>query len=422
MRSTAEMPYHIGLQVKLYPSDSQKRLIAVNCGVARAVYNHLVACNSERYRLKKAAALVPAYRKRLAYLDSVTGAVRNIKNALPYLCGKDVDEQAIANAVKNYNTAWKNQKERHTGVPSFKKKGYEQSYQTNAHYYKDKYGKDTSNVRFEGNHHVTLPKLGRIRIGVSPEMMERFQKRICDTRIGTVCIRKDAVGEYWASFSVASEAPFCEELQKTGSEHGIDLNLIELINDSEGNSCPNRRFYAKALKKLAKLQHRLSRMAERAKKEGRSPHKSKNYQKMRKRVAALHRRIKRQRADYLHTLSKQEVKNHDFIAAEDLKVSNLKKNHCLARAVSDAAWRTFLTMLQYKGIFYDKTVVLVPPQYTTQTCSVCGHVMEGEQKLTLADRTWECPKCHTAHERDTNAARNILKRGLQAVGRQPVSI
>ena len=135
MRKMSEMPYHTGMKVKLHLSDRQKHLVAVNDGVRRAVYNHLVACGNERYRLKKTAALVPVEKNRLAYLDSVTGAVKNIKNAMPFLYGQEVDEQAIANAVKNYKGAWKNCRELHTGVPVFKKKSYEQSYQTNAHYY-----------------------------------------------------------------------------------------------------------------------------------------------------------------------------------------------------------------------------------------------------------------------------------------------
>lgn len=102
---------------------------------------------------------------------------------------------------------------------------------------------------------------------------------------------------------------------------------------------------------------------EHAKSESRSLHISRNYQNQRRKVAYLHRKTARQREDYLHTLSKREVENQDFIAAEDLKVRNLAKNHCLAKAVSDAGWRTLLTMLQYKADMYGKTVVLVPPQY-----------------------------------------------------------
>lgn len=415
MRSVREMPYHVGMKVKIYPSNEQKRLIAVNDGAKRAVYNHLVACSNERYRLSRTSGLVPSDAMRLEYLESVTVSASGIKNALPFLYGPDVDDQTVANAIRNYKAAWKNMRELHRGVPVFKKKGYGQSYQTNAHYYADKNGDMTSNVRFLDREHVTLPKLGRIRFGGSPELVGSLLSRRADTRIGAIMISRDAVGEYWASFSIASEAPFRSPLPKTGSQHGIDLNLIELVNGSDGSTAPNMRFYAKAQKQLAKQQRRLSRRMEHVKEEGRSPHTSRNYQEQRRKVAALHRKTARQREDYLHRLSKREVENQDFIVAEDLKVRNLLKNHCLAKAVTDAGWRKLLTMLRYKADMYGKTVALVPPQYTTQTCSSCGYVMKGREHLTLKDREWICPQCGTFHHRDTNAAQNILLRGLQAV-------
>lgn len=413
MRSVSEMPYHMGLKVKIYPSNEQKRLIAVNDGAARSVYNHLVAANNEKYRLSKTAKYVPSDRERILYLQSVTGPVKNIKNARPYLYGKDVDEQAIANAKLNYATAWKNQKENHTGVPTFKKKSYEQSYQTNAHYYKDKNGNLTSNVRFEDSCHVTLPKLGRIRFGGSPERVDMVLSQKEDIRIGRITVSRDSVGEYWASFSLNSENPFFEELPKTGSRLGIDLNLLELVNDSDGNSSENKRFSANAQEALCKSQKKQSRRLERAKKEHRPLKDSPNYQKQRKKTAFLHRKVERQRADYLHCLSKKLVENQDFLSAEDLKVRNLVKNHHLAKAIADASWRKFLTMLQYKGRLYGKLVVLIPPQNTTQTCSYCGYVMKGDEHLTLGVREWDCPNCGTHHHRDTNAATNVLNRGLQ---------
>lgn len=412
MRSSAEMPYHIGLKVKIYPSNEQKRLIAVNDGVNRSVYNHLVACNNEKYRLAKVASFVPAYRDKLNSLSNTTGPVRNIKNALPYLYGKDVDEQAIANAMKNYSTAWKNQRERHAGVPTFKRKSYEQSYQTNAHYRKTP-DDLKCNVRFEDMHHVTLPKLGRIRIGASPKLLKALRERTCDTRIGSICISRDSVGEYWASFSIASEEPFYEALPKTRKMHGIDLNLLELVNASDGSASENRRYRCQSQKDLSKNQRKQSRRAEHAKKDSRSLRTSVRYQEQRRKTAYIHRKVERRRTDYLHVLSKREVENQDFIAAEDLKVRNMMKNHHLASAIADAGWRKFLTMLQYKAALYGKTVILVPPKNTTQTCSNCGYIMQDDEHLSLKDRSWVCPQCKTLHERDTNAAINILNRGLQ---------
>lgn len=418
MRKMAEMPYHIGMKVKLYLSNEQKRLVAINAGAMRSVYNFLVSVNNEKYRLSKTANYVPADRERIEYLQSIVANPKSIHNALPYLNEKEVDSQTVANAIKNYRTAWKNQKEQHTGVPTYKRKSYEISYQTNAHYYINKAGEETSNVRIEDKNHITLPKLGRVRFGGSPKLVQALRERKADTRIGTITISRDSVGEYWASFSIASEEPFHTPLPKTGSAVGIDLNLLDLANDSNGNSVQSMKFYKTSLAALAKKQHKLSRMQTKAKRDGRKLYNSKNYQQQRRKTALLHRRVLRQRDDYLHRISKQEIESQDFIAVENLKVKNLMKNHHLAGAIADVSWGKFLTMLQYKAKLYDKQVVLVPPGNTTQTCSNCGYVMTGEQKLTLADRSWICPSCGVFHDRDVNAAKNILYRGLQ-VAMQP---
>lgn len=410
MKKCKDMKYHEGIVMKIYPSDEQKHIIVVNSGAQRSVYNFLVAADREIYLLKEAGIYIREAADRIDYLKSVTASDSAIKNALPYLYEDDVDAQTVANAIKNYHTAWKNMKENHTGIPTFHKKSYGQSYQTNAHYYKN--GK--SNVRFEDGHHITLPKLGRIRFDGSPDIVRMLTGRE-NTRIGTITISRDNVGEYWVSLQLASDDAFADKLSETGSQIGIDLNLIELVNVSDGNAYANKRFYRKSEKKLAKAQKKLSRRAERAKKENRSLRESRNYQKQRRKVAYLHRKTARQREDYLHNVSRDLVKNHDLIAAEDLKVGNLLRNHNLAKAIADAGWRTFLTMLQYKAAKYGKTVILVPPQYTTQTCSECGHVMKGDEKLPLSVREWDCPKCGAHHVRDTNAAKNILAKALASL-------
>ncbi len=121
-------------------------------------------------------------------------------------------------------------------------------------------------------------------------------------------------------------------------------------------------------------------------------------------------------------ISKQEVKNQDLVVAEDLKIRNLVKNHKLAKAISDAGWRKLLTMLQYKAELYGKEVILIPPQNTTQTCSECGYVLQGDERLTLSDREWTCPRCKTYHLRDINAAKVILQKGLDQTESKPPSM
>ena len=424
MKKCSDMNHHYGVILKIYPSDQQKHIIAVNDGAQRAVYNRLVASGNEIYRLRKTADLVPADKKRL---EDVIRQYRNpdgknpspdpkhIKNALPFLNEKDVDSQTVTSAIRNYQAAWKNMREHHTGVPTFHKKTHEQSYQTSNHYQSDREGLNGGNIRFLDKEHLKLPIIGRIRCSGSPEIIDKLFSHSSQTRIGTVTVSRDAVGEYWVSLQIASDDPFVRTLPKTGSQIGIDLNLADLVNDSEGGSFENPRFGKKLEGKLAKAQKKLSRRAEKAKKDNRKLRDNRNYQKQRKKVAYLQRKIARQRADYLNCVSKQLIKSHDLIAAENLKVSNLLKNHCLAKAISDAGWRTLLTLLQQKGEMYGRDVILVAPQYTTQTCSVCGHVMTGDQKLPLSAREWDCPECGAHHVRDTNAAKNILVKALESL-------
>ena len=156
----------------------------------------------------------------------------------------------------------------------------------------------------------------------------------------------------------------------------------------------------------------MSLRADRAKKEGRNLCNSKNYQKQRLKVAYLHQKAAAQNNAFQHILSKTTIENQDVVIVEDLKVKNLMKNHCLARAIADCSWNSFAKKLEYKAKFYGKTFVKAPPHYTSQTCSTCDFVLEGDEALTLNDREWTCPSCGTHHNRDVNAAINIKNRGL----------
>lgn len=268
MRTASQMDYHAGCVLKIHPSDRQKHIIAVNDGAARSVYNLLVAYDREIHLLRKTSIYIREVAERIDYLTSVISSHSGIVNALPYLKEKDVDSMAVANAIMNYHRAWKNMKERHAGIPTFHRKSSKQSYQTNAHYGKDAEGIGDGSIRFEDAHHIILPKLGRIRFDGSPEVVRGLMNRR-NARIGTVTISRDAVGEYWVSLQVSSDDRLVEPLPETGSQAGIDLNLTNLVNDSDGGSFENPHFIRAAEKKLAKAQRKLSRRAEKAKRDGR---------------------------------------------------------------------------------------------------------------------------------------------------------
>ena len=420
MRPCVKMPYHTGIKLRLYLDYRRKHIVGKNAGNRRYVHNELVSLNDERYSLAKTAAYVPAYRDRIQYIDSI---LRNpeetlsamLKNSAPFLYDSDSDSMAVDNAIKNYRAAWKKFREDpRVGIPKFHKKKYEISYQTNAHYKKDAEGINDGNVRIEDLHHITLPILGRVRIKGSYKRLRELIGRK-DTRIGTITIGRDSIGRYYVSLQIASEHPFTDSLPKTGKKVGIDLNIENFLYDSNGNEVDNPKYRRSLQDVLAKAQRSMSRKADRAMKEGRRLTDCKNYQKARRKVAHLHAKIRERGENFRHVVSKEIVKNHDVIVAEDLKVKNLLKNHKLALAISECAWSDFLHKLEYKSALHGRTFVKVPPMNTTQTCCCCGHVLKGDDKLKLSDREWICPNCGTYHIRDHNASKVILAKGLASL-------
>ena len=381
MRKCADMKYHFAAEVRIYPSSQQKHIIAVNDGASRFVYNRMTANDRELHSLKKAAGLCPAYKGRIEYLEQVRSSKKELVNTIPFLNGKDVDSLAVDNAIKNHNRAWERFREiPGTGIPGFHKKSYAQSYQTNAH--------------------------------CSGKVLHMLTSHKEDTRIGTITIRKDNCGDYYATLQISSDIPFTDPLPKTGSSVGIDMNLTNLYTDSDGNVIDNPKYGRGMKKKLAKAQRKLCRRKEAAIKDGRPLKESSNYQKQRLRTAVLQRKVSRSREDYLQVQSKRLVESQDLVVSEDLKVKNMLRNHKLAYGIADVSWGRFFILLSQKAVLYGKEYMRVPAKGTTQTCSGCGHVMKGEEKIPLGAEEWTCPVCGMHHLRDYNSARNVLQKGL----------
>lgn len=413
MKNITDMTYTIGFVIRIYPSEKQKHIIAKNAGAARFIYNRLVMRGRELHALKKVKIYCEPIANRIVYLESLGEKPSELEAAYPFLDDKGLDSQMVANAVKNYHQAWANYRNvPGTGIPALHKKGYVQSYQTNPHYKAGATLITECNVHLgKDKHHITLPKLGGIRFKCS-DWFYGILSRKCETRIGAIRILKNAAGEYYASLQIGSDQPFHKKLRSTGHSVGIDMNLENFYTDSDGKVVENPRIRKGEQDKFAKAQKKLSRRAERAKKEGRKLAASKNYQKQRVKAAKMNLAVQRRREAFQHEESKRVIESQDAVFVENLKVKNLVKNHHLAFAISDVTWGGFLCKLEYKAKFYGRKFLRVSDKNTTQQCSHCGYVLTGDEKLTLKDREWTCPKCGTHHVRDHNAAKNIKARGL----------
>jgi putative transposase len=227
---------------------------------------------------------------------------------------------------------------------------------------------------------------------------------ILNSKINRVRVIRRADG-YYAQFCLDVERK--EQGQYTGNVIGIDLGLKAFYTDQNGNPVECPKFLRRSEKRLKQHQRRLSRKF----KKGAKP-QSKNYHKQRKRLGKVHLKVQRQRKDWAIKQARCVVASHDVVAYEDLQVKNLVKNHHLAKSIHSAGWSQFTQWLDYYGKVWDKAVVSVPPQYTTQDCSNCGHRVV----KTLSTRTHSCPKCGFEMDRDQNAALNILKKGLSILG------
>jgi putative transposase len=189
--------------------------------------------------------------------------------------------------------------------------------------------------------------------------------------------------------------------EPTNNTTGLDVGLSAFYTDEKGRKVDNPKFLRKGEKKIKRLQRRLSR-----KKKG-----SSNRKKARQRLAKAHLKISRQRKNFVVREALYVIRSSDAIAYEDLRIKNLVKNHCLAKAIHDSAWYQFRIWLEYFGKKYGKITIAVPPQYTSQNCSECGQTV----KKSLSTRTHVC-SCGCTLDRDENAARNILRIGLSTPG------
>ena len=356
---------------RFYPNPEQIEQLAQTFGCSRFVYNHMLRLRTDAWYERQ---------ERIGYHET-SKLLTELKKQPEYEWLKEVSSVPVQQSLQHLQNAFTNFFAKRAAYPSFKSKHGKQS----ATYVASAF-KWTDNT-------LTLAKM-------KEPLAIRFSRTIPKAaKVTTVTVSKDTAGRYFVSMlcdDVVAALP-----EETG-RIGIDLGLTHFAILSTGEKIAAPNVFRKNEKKLAKLQRRLAK-----KQKG-----SKNRAKAKLKVARIHAKIADTRRDFTHKLSTRLIRENQTIATETLAVKNMLKNGNLAKSISDAGWSDFVRQLEYKAKWYGRTLVGIDKWYpSSKRCSACGFVVS---KMPLSVREWTCPECGVVHDRDLNAARNILAAGLAA--------
>ncbi len=366
---------------RIYPNESQKLQLLKTFGCCRFIYN---------YYLNKRIELYKNDKQTMNY-NACSANLTNLKNELTWL--KEVDKFALQNSLKDLDRAFQNffreikKGNKEQGFPKFKSKhNHRQSYRTTCNHYIN----TKNNIEIIKDK-IKLPKLGWVKIAQSQDV----RGRILNCTITKTCSEKYFI-------SVCCTDVEIQKYKQTKNVVGLDLGIKEFVTTSDSEVVDNPKYLIKLENKLKREQRKLSK-----KQKG-----SKNRNKQRIKLNKIHEKIVNQHNDFLQKLSTRLIKENQIICIEDLCVKDMVKTHRLAKSISDASWRKFIRILQYKALWHDRIIQKVDKYYpSSQLCSICGYKNANIKDLNI--RQWECPECHTQHDRDINAAINIRNEGLR---------
>jgi putative transposase len=356
---------------RCYPTPTQAAVLARTFGCARFVYNWALRLRTDAYADRQ---------ERIGYHET-SAALTTLKREPATAWLNEVSSVPPQQALRHLERAFRNFFAGHAHYPTFRKRHGAQA----AEY-------TTSAFRWDAASHTVI--LAKMDTPLHIHWSRPLPHGVTPT---TVTVSRDTAGRYFVSLLLEEEmAP----LPINGGQVGLDLGLHDAVVLDTGEKVGNPKFFAQDAKRLATAQRRLAK-----KQRG-----SKNRDKARKKVARIHARIADRRRDFTHKLSTRLIRENQTICIESLRVKALVKHPTLAQAIHDVGWGEFIRQLEYKAAWYGRTLVKIDRWYpSSKRCHACGHVLDS---LALDIRHWTCPECGCLHDRDVNAAQNILAVGL----------